>query len=166
MTPEQVVELANLTTALWPNFEASDATLEGWLLMLADVDLEPARAAVVEIAAEGEKWAPPPGAVRRRALERAAGIPDADEAFAEAWRAAGRVGRLGTPEWSHPAIGEAIAGVGGWREFCLSESPEAMRAHFGRAYGAAAERAGRAVRTPPAAAAALAPPERPQLAGG
>lgn len=110
-----------------------------WLEHLSDVDAEIVHAAVLAMPGE---FAPNVSQVRAAALRLSSNnpAPDPDEMLAEVWATIAKVGYVGTPTWSHPAVEAAIAAVGGWLEVCKSDNPEAMRAHLRQAYATAAQR--------------------------
>lgn len=144
MNSAEVVKLMTATSALFPSYTMpSDASMlrmhaETWHSILCDVPLHHALDALAAIAADGRQFAPPPGEIRRRAVERASersGItaPSADEAMTELYAQIAHVGYVGTPEWSHAALAETVQAIG-WQNVCMSENPEALRAHFLRIY--------------------------------
>lgn len=155
MNQVDVLKLIWTVKAHWSNFQVFDGELlqvqaAAWLDLLADIPFDHGRAAVAELDAHGREFAPTPGMIRAQALARQGlGAPDFDQALAEAMLAARTVGRDGIPNWSHPAIGHAIAALGGWSAFCNSENPDALRAHFRQAYETAAARADHEAVTPP-----------------
>lgn len=155
MNRHEILKLVWTVKAHWANFQVFEGDLlqvqaAAWMDLLDDISFDHARAAVAELDAHGREFAPTPGMIRAQALARAGlGAPDFDQALAEAMLTARTVGRTGTPEWSHPAIGNAVAALGGWSAFCNSENPEALRAHFRQAYETAAARADHEAVTPP-----------------
>lgn len=70
----KAMDLADLLEAMgacWPNFAAptGDRALGVWLNLLADISPEEAVAAVSSLARDGERFAPPPGLIAKRAIE-------------------------------------------------------------------------------------------------
>jgi hypothetical protein len=155
MNRHEILKLVWTVKAHWSNFQVFEGDLlqvqvAAWLDLLSDIDFDHGRAAVADLDAHGREFAPTPGMIRAQALTRQGlGAPDFDLALSEAMLAARTVGRNGTPEWSHPAIGDAIAALGGWSAFCNSENPDAIRAHFRQAYETAATRADHEAVSPP-----------------
>lgn len=151
METDRIHELIVYGTVLWPRtFTAptDDVTLaltvQVWQDVLGDLDPAQVRAAM---AAWSGRFPPTSRELRDATLEVArlvAGIapaPAPDEALAELERAIHLIGYMGRPEWSHPAIGHAVAAVGGWADgICHTSNPSATRAHFIAAYKSAVER--------------------------
>lgn len=156
MTKTEYAEVAAELAALWPGSKWEVATMRAGEALLLDLDARSALAAVRTLAAQGERFAPNPGQVRKAAIEFGSPVPSADEALSEVYRTISRVGHLGKPQWSHPAIGDAVAALGGWRALCASEEPMADRAHFLRIYGTVERRHTTAALLPPSVAALLA----------
>lgn len=71
------------------------------------------------------------GMIREAALSSAR--PTAGQAWAEVLRQVSAVGRYGIPEFSDPAVVQAVEAVG-WSSICMSEQVSIERAHFFRAY--------------------------------
>jgi hypothetical protein len=69
-------------------------------------------------------------------------IPTAGEAYEEVTTAMRRVGYYQPcPEFSHPAVGQALRAVGGWKYLCSSENSVSDRARFFEVYGRFREQA-------------------------
>lgn len=147
MTKTEYAKTVALITGLWPNNRWEVATIRAGERILLDLRAEEVLAAVEQLAADGERYAPNPGQVRKAAVELAARASgdchEADEALAEVFAAVARIGYYRRPEWSHPAIASTVEALGGWQAVCLDENPEAFRAHFLRLYGVAATRVAR-----------------------
>lgn len=140
--------------SLWPGSPWTVATIRAGKAFLLDLAPESAMAAVHSIHADGERFAPSPGQVRKRAVELVGGYPpSADQALAEVHHQMARVGSYGTPVWSHVAVGAAVEAMGGWMALCRSEDTMADRAHFLKIYGSAQARHERQAVMPPAVAA-------------
>ena len=151
METDRIHELIVYGTVLWPRTvtpPTDDITLaltvQVWQDVLGDLEPEQVRAAM---AAWAGRFPPTPRELRDATLavaRKVAGIPDApdvDEALAELERAIHLIGYMGRPDWSHPAIGQAVAAVGGWADgICHTSNPTATRAHFIAAYKSAVER--------------------------
>lgn len=54
----------------------------------------------------------------------------------------------GDGDWPHPLVGEAVAGMGGWRIFCMAEEERGAE-RFGKAYEAALARSRKRARALP-----------------
>lgn len=145
MTKTEYTQLVALVTGLWPNNRWEVATIRAGERLLLDLPAADVLAAVEMLAAEGERFAPNPGQIRKAAVEMAtiaagSDMPDADDALSEVYEAIARVGYYRTPTWSHEAIGAAVDAFGGWQAVCLDENPEAFRAHFMKLYASAVTR--------------------------
>lgn len=124
--------------------------------LLLDLDPAVVLGAVRALAAEGERFAPNPGQVRRKAVELGSPpVPTADQALAELNTLMSRVGHMGRPEFSHPAIADTVLAMGGWYQLCVSEAGVADRAHFLKLYGTVEARHTQAALLPPSVAALL-----------
>lgn len=146
-------EYARITAELnflWPHSRWEVGTVRAGEKQLLDLDAAQVMAAVEAMAAEGERFAPGPGQVRQRALAMTgAQVPTADEALAEVHRQIASCGYLRAPEWTHPAIGDTVAAMGGWLALCASEDHMADRAHFLRLYATVGQRHRTASTMPP-----------------
>lgn len=157
MTKAEYARIAAELSALWPTSRWEVGTLRAGEALLLDLDPSLVLAAVQALAAEGERFAPNPGQLRRRALELAGPrVPSADQALSEVYSQIAAVGSYGSPEWSHPAVGAAVDALGGWRYLCASEDPMADRAHFLKVYGSVEARHTAEALMPPSVAALLA----------
>ena len=121
-------------------FPAKEIDIELCWIMLKDIPDEAFLRSVKRIMASHEEIYQSTNLValiRKNAKEDT--IPMVGDAWAEVLREIGRTGSRGTPEFSHPAIARAVAGVG-WRNLCLSELISVERAHFYRIYDQVKER--------------------------
>lgn len=143
MTPAESGVLLDALAAAFPRATMSPETVQLYAIMLVDIDFDAGIATVARWCASERKF--PLIAELREAIarERGDGPPPADRAFAELRAKLGSVGRYGEPAWSHPAIGVAATALGTWWDLCDTKVDDlaAMRAHFARAYEAAAHRA-------------------------
>lgn len=172
MTEREVLAfLVGVLPMHWPSFRLSDdedvlrASVRAWHRSLADLDPEVVEAAVESLGRR--EFAPTPLMVREAALAIArpeAMVPDAAAAWEEVQAALQLVGWTRTPEWSHPAVGDAVRALGGWRAVCESTTLMADRAHFLRVYDAVRERHLRDAVATPAARALTARPDVAALA--
>lgn len=136
MKKDEYARISAELNLLWPSSKWEVGTIRAGENLLLDLDPEPVMAAVRALAAEGERFAPNPGQLRRRAIELVGPrIPSPDQALAEVYQQISAIGSYGTPTWSHPAIGAGVDALGGWRYLCASEEPMADRAHFLKVYG-------------------------------
>jgi hypothetical protein len=126
----------------YPRQEIGEGTIEVYRQTLADIPPEILKAAVLVHVARSQ-WFPAVAELRDAAaglVERAMNIPSAFEAWDEVARLIRQVGSWGTPAFSNPLIGKAVAGVGGWLAICMSENQIADRARFFQVYEAYARR--------------------------
>lgn len=154
MKKSTVVKLVSIAHCLWPNWkppESEDALkllVDSWASVLEDIDDDDAIVALHALSTAGRDFVPPVGLIRQEALRLRSmsdgtNAPDVDEAWAEVRSASEQRGYAsGPPDWSHPAVADAVAAIG-WRELCLSTNPEALRAHFLHLYGSAVARGNR-----------------------
>jgi len=136
--------------------------LKAYELVLGDLEPELLEAAVVQCLATC-RFFPRPAEIRDAAFDlRKGGKPSCYDGWAEVTEQIRHKGLYGQPEFSHPAIEDAVRQVGGWQFLCLSENPVADRARFVEAYEQADRRSDKAERMLPqvkALAARLALPE-------
>lgn len=142
MTASESVRVVSKLQAAYPQREVTPATTQVYAEALADLPLDEALAAVAEIVATC-RWFPTISEIRERVAEARCGAPEPDQAYAEVRVAVRSHGRARLPQWSHPAIAEAVRSIG-WSALCDSERPGVERAHFLSAYKATRERAVRA----------------------
>ncbi len=158
MTKTEYARIAVELNSLWPSSKWDVGTMRAGEKQLLDLDPGQVMAAVETLAAEGERFAPGPGQVRKRALEMVGEqVPSADEALSEVYRQIASSGYLRVPEWTHPAIGDTVAAMGGWTALCASEDAMADRAHFLRLYGTVTRRHETTALMPPCVLELLAP---------
>lgn len=141
MTEQEALKVYGLLAAAWPAWKATDATVDLWTVMLADLDYTATVAAVRAMVALEDGW--PSVAKVRRQVAADAGLlaPDFDRAWTEVVTACRRSGRAGgKPSWSHRAITEAVDAIG-WRSITDSDNLDVVRGQWRKAYEGAAERA-------------------------
>lgn len=141
-------EILELIAALKDRFPKSGAEFtarnaRAYAEDLRDLDYEVALAAVRQLAATCT-WFPSISEIRNAYADLASPTPDADEAWAAAieWGNKCGWGRIHT-DWTsavHPAIEEAIQGLGGWRSLGRSTNQDLDRAHFIKLYALARKR--------------------------
>lgn len=134
----------NLLLIAFPNRrENSEAerevdTIELYLRLLGDLPTEAVKAAVLAHIGRSTFF-PSIAEIRQGAVGILAGeqgLPLPHEAWAEVKAQVRSVGHYGQPAWSHPLIGKALDGAGGFQSFCMSDSDQepSWRAQFLRAY--------------------------------
>ena len=122
-------------------FPAKEIDIELCWIMLKDLKDEDFMRSVKRIMASHEEIYQSTNMValiRKNAAEDT--IPLAGDAWSEVLREIGRTGSKGSPEFSHPAIARAVAGIG-WRNLCMSELISVERAHFYKIYEQLKDRA-------------------------
>lgn len=147
MTKDEFSRCVAMLEVYWPHGNAkwTVQAIELWEGLLLDLDPVPVAAAIQALAIEGRDWPPPPGLIRRRAVELADPIPQASEAWLEVCTWIRKVGSYRDQDgykpvvWSHPLIGH-VADTLGWTNLCQSENPVADRAHFFRLWEQSAQR--------------------------
>lgn len=154
MTPEDSARLITRLAVTWPNYKMPTdpdllaLTVEVWCDELDGIAAPEAVQAVKSLSAEGGKFAPAVGEIRKRALELrqqttgSGGPPSGAEAWSEVLTLIQRRGYMHAPEakdCSHPAVHRAIE-VFGWMNLCKSETQMADRAHFIKFYEDVANR--------------------------
>lgn len=124
--------------AMFPNWKPERATIEAYVIVLADLDQDLLDAAIVEMLGRDLDFMPTAGKVRQAAFDLGSdGLPIAGEAWEtvldDVRNGAGHP-VLQTPPKSHPLAQKAARQVGGWRYLALSENPIADRARFLQIY--------------------------------
>lgn len=148
MTRLDVIQAMALISTYWPHWriptdrDEASSMVDAWGRLLLDLETDQVLAAIEAYAVTGAEFAPGPGVIRKRAIELAApsALPDGDAAWAEVLDQIARVGYVGTPSFSHPAIDTTVRAFG-WLALCQSENQVADRAHFLRMYADVKERA-------------------------
>jgi len=150
----KISDIANVISGLkafYPNYNPPDPGQTAVMLMqiIGDLPVETLQAAVVTLCAENRQFAPSAGEIRQAALKlnaRAAGIPEAWQAFEEVCRMpADRTSREliqengqniileKTLKFSHPLV-ESVAITMGWPHTFPTDLPAADRSQFIKAY--------------------------------
>lgn len=132
MTPDEWLDVAATWARLWPNRPLPPESIEPWYDLLADLDGETVRRALLGWAADPDRSWPPqsPGELRDAAL------PD-DEDWTEAIAILAReVRRRGRYDPPRDELDDGLAGyvesVGGWTRLCQTFDPAdpTQRAQF------------------------------------
>lgn len=142
MTKTEAGELVAFVQAAFPKLEIPKATVRVYAEMLADVDAELGRAAVLEIVkTQVYPTLPTVGEIRQRVTEiqfKRAGILTAEEAWGVVTWAFSKVGGyrpFPADTAGGPILKRAVAAIG-WQTLCQSDNVVADRAHFFRVYEA------------------------------
>ncbi|RMD57454.1 hypothetical protein D6833_13885 [Candidatus Parcubacteria bacterium] len=147
MSPKQhrleILNVLHKLALVYPQQEVPEETVEMYVRLLDDLPVDALRAAALQLATTS-KWFPTVAEIREAAfalMEHQSGLPSAYEAWQEVMRQAFEVGHTGKPQFSHPAIMEAVKAIGGWRYVCMSTNQVADRARFVDAYEQLVQRA-------------------------
>jgi hypothetical protein len=148
MTKLQAKLLLAELAAYWPRTDLPPKTAELYRDHLLDFDPEPAARAILTLVSTAT-WFPTVAELRQAIVAEADPnpIPDPDQAWREV-ETAKKNGIYGRPVWSHPAIADTVAAMGGIRELAVSTNQMADRAHFLRLYETCKGRAERAKQLP------------------
>lgn len=147
MIRREIIETMALISTYWPHWrmpsdrDEASAMVDAWGRLLGDIEAAAVVAAVEAYAVSGAEFAPGPGVLRRRAIELSSPtrLPDGDAAWSEVLEQIARVGYVGTPSFSHPAV-EATVRAFGWKALCESMDQMVDRAHFLKMYADVRER--------------------------
>lgn len=140
MTVKEVARLLAFITAVYPNIDIRQGTVEAWTELLGDLPYDVALAGVKKVLSQQEYPAlPAVGKIRFACLDLTTTmLPSAMEAWAEVTRAIGLYGYYRQEEamaYMSPMVVRVVRMLG-WRDICLSEEPEILRAQFRKAYEA------------------------------
>ena len=138
MTQAEVGKLLAFITAVYPNIDIRDGTVEAWHELLRDLDYKVAVAAVKKVVAESEIPAlPAVGKIRKAALDLQHGYsitaPDAWGMVLRAIRNHGFYGEVEAMAELPPDVAQVVRWMG-WAEICHSEKVDVVRAQFMRMY--------------------------------
>ncbi len=142
MTKGETAKLLAVLAAAFPRFEVDDLKVQVWHEMLGDLDYDVANIAIKKIIILNT-FPPAIAEVRRATAELM--NPDRvtkPEAWGEVIRAIRDYGYYREKEAmaSMSPITAQVVRYLGWREICLSEEPEILRAHFLKMYEQVAAR--------------------------
>lgn len=138
MNERDVGKCLAFVTAVYPNIDIRDGTVEAWHELLKDLPAELALAAVKKVVAESEVPAlPAVGKIRKAALDLQYGYSlPAPEAWGIVLKTVQKHGIYGEED-ALKELPENVAQVVrwmGWREICHSDNPDVLRAQFMRMY--------------------------------
>lgn len=136
MTPEQCAEMFGLLDAAYPKERMTEQQMALYTMTLAPYEVARVREAVM-LHIHISPWFPRISDIVDKLIKQEQ--LDPTEAWGEVVRKIRSVGIYQTPTWSHPALAKAVQAMG-WTELCMSDNPEADRAHFLRFYEATAAR--------------------------
>jgi hypothetical protein len=142
MTKGEVAKLLVVLAASYPKFEVDDLKVQVWHEMLGDLSYDVANIAIKKIIMLNT-FPPAIAEVRKAAIEISSPMGlTAAEAWGEVIRAIRDYGYYREKEAmaSMSPITAQVVRYLGWREICLSEEPEILRAHFLKMYDQVAAR--------------------------
>lgn len=127
--PQHVSRLPSETIAAMPDV---------WIDHLSDLE-DNLLTMAVKNHIERSQWLPSIAEIRASAVSLMRQASPADQDWNEAWselqRQILRVGYVGVPEWTNPALAETVKTLGGWWAACMNEDPEGVaRAQFRDVY--------------------------------
>ncbi|PTQ51056.1 MAG: hypothetical protein HSCHL_1547 [Hydrogenibacillus schlegelii] len=144
MNFDEALKLATLAAASFPNMQGKDLRPIAymWSQILPDVPYAVAERALMRHLS-GNAFFPTPAELRAAVYELAFGdLPSAAEAWAAVIRAVRKHGFGGAHEAREslpPIVWKAVSAIG-WRDICLTDEPEIVRAQFMRVYEALVRR--------------------------
>lgn len=166
MTTKEAGGLVAALKAAFPREQVGARTVQVYTSFLADLEYEAGLAAVRELIATTSRF-PTIATIREAVAERVLALPSAEQAWLEVREGLRRFDDSDSstwwPEWSHPAIDEAVRGLGGLASLELSRNPQTDRAHFLRIFD---ELRSRRVREAQTSTVALTAGERRELEAG
>lgn len=152
LSPSEIILGIGMLKVAFPNYLPDmRPTAELWSSLLGDLPWETLQAAILQCLVEPRQFAPSIGEIRGAALKlnaKAAGIPDALQAYSEVCNMPGDMSKRRTFEeagtyyvevrelkFSHPLV-EMVARMLGWPKSFPTDMPAADRSQFIKAYDA------------------------------
>lgn len=149
------MKLVAAAVAAFPSYHDRDMvpTADLWLELLGHLPFEVAKAAMIKVLATAQYFPTPAQILAAVATIQPQDLPDPEMAWQEVLDQIRRVGYLGQPAWSHPAVGQAANALyGGWAQLCQSLMVETLgvdRAHFMRLFEAFTKKEREGLTLPP-----------------
>ena len=142
----EAARLLALLAAGFPNFNLQKETVAVYANQLEDLPYQHGEEAVANLL-KTEDWFPTISKIRKEILFVAGGLsPSREQAWLEVQRQIAHKGHMGSPDWSHESVSDAVRCIG-WRNLCLSENQDTTRAHFFKAYDGISQRTDRFLQT-------------------
>lgn len=142
MNRQETARIIAILRTIWPDIPATDDTVTAWSWAFERESYSAVEDAVKRYMRTGT-FAPKPAELLALIAQQRVG-PDLipERAWTEVLAEVKRVGhyRASERQFSHPLIAEAVDAIG-WRDICLSESPDIVRAQFTKALRALMDRA-------------------------
>jgi hypothetical protein len=155
VTADEFRHCVALVRVYWAGtFDPTVDVLNAWESLWWDLDAHLVVLAIQSLAGQGERFAPPPGLIRRRALELITSHSSGDEAWGQVVSQIAHTGRYREPQFDDAVVAQVVEAMG-WKALCDSTNAVADRAHFMQMYREASERAQMLEALPSAARKAL-----------
>lgn len=133
MNPTETAKILALCSVAFPQYPVTKETVQVYNDLLADLEYVQVEKAVRDLLMTTDRWLSV-AAIRRRAAENGKVLaPSKAAAWAEVRDACATHGRQSRPEFSHPAIAEAVRTIG-WYDICMSTNQDTLRSQFWRCY--------------------------------
>ena len=136
MNEQQVLRLLRVIRGAYPRVTFTDDTIDAYTVMLKDLPYELAQRAVVDLIRTSQ-WPPTVAEICRRAAELVDPLPDVDEAYESARRAAREHspydGQNRALEALHPLVRQALLTVG-IETMAYTDQPMIAAAQFRQVY--------------------------------
>lgn len=146
MTPDEWLDLASTWARLWPHRPLPPESVEPWYDLLADLDGDTVRRALLGWAADPDRSWPPqsPGELRDAAAPAEDDWTDALASLATLVRRRGRYDPPAADEMD-PRLATYVESMGGWARLCTTFDPSdpSQRAQFRDHYRTTQRRARR-----------------------
>jgi len=166
MTELEALKIVKILQSAYPRQEFPEDTVRVYAMSLADLPVALGQRAVMELI-RSSKWVPTIAEIRQRAAEIGCPMPAADEAWAEAQKAA-RNFSPGVPmdlQWSSDLVAEAVAMTGGMWGIAMSPRPDAVQRQFVEVYNSLRDRHIKRLQVEPGLLAEVAARSPKQLKG-
>jgi hypothetical protein len=137
-TLEEIAQVVAVISAAYPNFNATEQTVEVYYQTLRDIPGDLLKAATLQAVAEaGRKFAPSVGELRGTVADiqkSIHAIPSSYEAWQEVqMQIVDNGGDFGHPVFSHALVEKTVKAIG-WRNLRMSTNQESDRARFLQCY--------------------------------
>lgn len=130
MNRDEWDELTVAILAYWPHKAIPDASFELWFRDLTEFPAGQVKAGIEALYRDGREWAPNGAQIRLKVLDLATDQLDHGAAYELAMKAAGPMGGFTAGlDWlrqQNPVVAATVEHYG-WRDFCLSDTPDATR---------------------------------------
>lgn len=152
VSKSDIAKICAIITSSYPTWEATRERVEVFYDLLKDLEPELLKSATQRWAMT-QKWPPTIADLRSLCAEEMGALsPAPEEAWAEVMHIARIYGStMQIPPWSHPAVEQAVNSIG-YREICMSDRVDVLRAHFTKAYEGYRSRLNHQILTSPALA--------------